>query len=183
LGPASYFLGRGGPYRKDIINKAAPLLETLSAGINETVLLAIRHGKKRLVLCTYEGNQEVKISSKHLFMDDFYSTATGNLLLANMPESDREAYVAGHGLPSRAWPEADTKKKMDQVLTAIRAEGRVIRGGAQIVQLAFAIKENDRILAAIGIPVPKFRFEGEAREKILREAGKTAEKISEMLSV
>ena len=179
LGPMVYFLARNGPYQKHIVLAAEPVMRRLVNEFQETVLLAALNQKSRILLSVIEGNQEVRISRTHLFLDDIYQTATGRLLLAYLTPEERQAWIVNLGWPGAFWPEADSKQGMDKALARIRAQGYAVdQSHRQSVQLAFPIRQDDKVVAALGMPLPAFRFARKRRKAIMQSMKKAADDIS-----
>jgi len=183
LGPMAYFLTRNGPYQKHIVLAAEPVMRRLVNEFQETVLLAGLSQQGRILLAIVEGNQEIQIAKDRLFLDDIYRTATGRLLLAYLPPEERQAWIVNLGWPGTSWPEADSEQAMNKALTQIREQGWAInRSLAQSVQLAFPIRQDDKVMAALGMPLPAFRFTGKRRTAIMQSMQKAANDISLQIS-
>ena len=181
LGPAAYHLTRNGPYRKDLMQVALPLVAELAADVGETVLLAALTGGRRSILCQVDGNEVFRVSQQFLLRQDVYQTATGRLLLAHMPEGDLKAFLAANGLPSRdLWAEASTARKLHAELARLRDEGRAITV-SDPVGVAFPIREDARVVAALGLFLPGARFTGDHRERILGQMAEAAGRIGAKL--
>lgn len=181
LGPMVYYVARRGAYRKDIVAVAEPLMEALAERTGETVLLAALRRDRRVLLAVVEGNQEVQVRPAGSFLDDVYITATGRLLLAFLPDPERDAFLAKRGLPGPAWPEANTAAKLARLLADARRAGFMILRAPQHVQVAFPVFESGQAVAAIGLPVPGFRFTAATEPALVAAARDTAAAISAKL--
>jgi DNA-binding IclR family transcriptional regulator len=181
LGPMAYYVARRGIYRKDIVAVAEPLMEALARRTGETVLLAALRRDCRVLLAVVEGNQEVQVRPPGSLLDDVYITATGRLLLAHLPEREREAFIKKRGLPGPTWPEASTSDRLDRLLAEARRAGFIVLRARQHVQVAFPVFESGQVVAALGLPVPVFRFTRAAEPGLLAAARKTAAAISAKL--
>ena len=184
LGPMAYALAARGPYRKDLVACAQPAAQELAAATGETVLVAILHRHRRFMLLRVDGTQAVQVRPETTLEEDIYATATGRLLLANLPDKEREEYLAAAGLPKPSvWPKAATKAKLRAELREIRRAGcefNIRRG--EVAAIAFAIRERDRVVAALGLYLPAHRCEGKHHRKILDGMVKAAATISRRLS-
>ena len=179
LGPMAYFLTRNGPYQKHIVLAAEPVMRRLVDEFQETVLLAGLSRKGRVILATIEGNHEIRIAKDSPFLDDIYQTATGRLLLACLSPEERQAWIVKLGWPESSWPEADSEQAMDKALAHIHDQEYVIhRPSPQLIQLAFSVRQDDKVVAALGMPLPAFRFTGKRRKAIMRGMKKAAGEIS-----
>ncbi len=184
LGPMAYALTAHGPYRKDLVVCAEPLVRQLAETARETALVAILHQNTRYTICSAEGTQDVQIRTAAVLRGDVYPTATGRLLLACLDDEARDAFIQNNGLPDAAlWPEAHTRSALLNALAAIRSQGSVTTVNAgQVVGLARPIRHADRVVAALGIYLPASRFEGANQEAILRALTAAAEAISARLT-
>lgn len=178
LGPVVYFLTRNGPYQKHIVLAAEPVMRRLVNEFQETVLLAGLNQKGRILLAVVEGNQEIRIARDRLFLDDIYQTVTGRLLLAYLSPEECQSWIVKLGWPGSSWPEADSEQTMNKALARVRAQGYAIKSSRQSVQVAFPIRQDDRVVAALGMPLPAFRFTGKRQKAILQSMKKTADDIS-----
>ena len=181
LGPMTYYVARHGLYRKDVVTVARPFMEALAERTGETVLLAALRGDRRVLLEVVEGSREVQVRPPGSILDDVYTTATGRVLLAHLPEAARNAFVRKRGLPGPTWPEAKTAEELDRLLAEMRRAGLLIARGREHVQVAFPIFESGQVVAALGLPVPLFRFAPDAEESILAAAAETAAAIGAKL--
>ncbi|MBN1444539.1 MAG: helix-turn-helix domain-containing protein [Candidatus Omnitrophica bacterium] len=183
LGPAVYYLARNGPYRRDIVAAAEPLLSRLASEVQETVLVATLHQGKRSILLQVNGNRVMNISNDFLLQESTYDTATGRLLLAFLSASELENFLARKGLPGReAWPEAASRKKLDACLCEIRKKGVVMHSSRpDIMGISYPLKSEGEVIAALGLFLPSFRFKGKHKELVLKKMGKTADEISKTI--
>lgn len=179
LGPMAYFLARNGPYQKHIVLAAEPIMRRLVTEFQETVLLAGLSRKGRVILAVVEGNQEIRVAKDSPFLDDIYQTATGRLLLAYLSPEERRGWIVNLGWPGVSWPEADSEQALDKALSRIRDQGYVVhRSSPQLIQLAFAVRQDDKVVAALGMPLPAFRFAGKRMTAIMQGMKKAAGDIS-----
>ncbi len=178
LGPMAYLLGARGPFRKDLVMLAEPLMLELARATRETVLLAALHQGRRILLAEVAGDQVVQIRGDQVQVFDPYRTATGRLLLAYLPAEARNAFVAANGLPEMRWPEAASPAGLEREMDTIRREGRVVRSDGHVAGVALPLREGDTVPAALGMYLPAHRFEGEHRERILAGMAATAAAIT-----
>ncbi|MCM8820791.1 MAG: IclR family transcriptional regulator [Candidatus Omnitrophica bacterium] len=184
LGPAVYYLARNGPYRKDIVKVIEPYLLDLASDLKETVLIATLHQGKRSILLQIDGNRAITINKNFLLQESIYNTATGRLLLANLPYSELSAIIEKYGLPDKkVWPEATTKKKLISSLSEIKRKGMAIYSRREdVIGIAFPVRQEGKVIAALGLFLPLFRFKGKHKEEILKKMKDTSERISDVLT-
>ncbi len=180
LGPMAYALTSRGPYRKDLVTCAEPVVRHLAKATGETALVAILHRHKRFTLCRVEGGQDVQVRSDAVLCEAIYPTPTGRLLLAHMSADEVADFVAACGLPDAAvWPEAQTRQGLLAELAALRTKDTVtLATRSQLAGVACPIRNADRVTAALGLYLPASRFTGAHKNMILKEMKTAAEQIS-----
>lgn len=183
LGPALFQISRQAPYRKDLIAAAEPLMAELAKSVNETVLLVTLRLGRRFILAQINGQQQIQVGSQALVQDTLYKTATGRLLLAYLPEQELGKIVKEHGMPGSEWPQAGNPEAFNKVLADIRKTGRVCHTpNDELVGLAFPVRNHrNEVSAALGLFLPRFRFKGAHRQKVLSGLRQTATAISRIL--
>ncbi len=163
LGPMAYYLARRGPYRKSLIEIAQPHITALADTVREHVLLAVIRGNKRFVLCEAEGNPTVRINEELRLGADIYGTATGRLLLAYLPAPQLAVSLSTQGSPGKFWPEAATEKNMRRRLDEIRRAGFVVHQScSDLTGIAFPVREQGEVTAALGLFLLAHRFKGQS---------------------
>lgn len=182
LGPRVYYLARNGPYRKDIVNTAEILLSGLAAEVQETVLIAILHQGKRSVLLQVDGNRVLQMRNDYLLQEQVYNNATGRLLLSFLSSAELENFVRIKGLPDKnSWSEATTMKKLKECLNRIRQKGMLYYVKNEVVAVAFPVRQHGRVVAALGLFLPEFRFKGKHKDIVFKKMRETADEISKKL--
>lgn len=191
LGPMIYYLSRRSVYRGDLILAAEPLMANLAKKVNETVLIAILRGNERFIIIQIDGNQSVQVGRDMFQKDTIYQTATGRLLLAHLNEKELNEFIAEEGLPRSCWPEASSLANLKSMLETIRKRGSVCyKNSSDVMGIAYPIREKDKlrperdkVVAALGLFLPAFRFKGAHKSTIMKEMSAAAAAISERLSV
>lgn len=184
LGATVYFLARHGPYRRDIVAAAQPVVAELSAELAEMVLVATLKGARRSILCVVHPERAVQVRDDIPYRNDVYETATGRVLLAHAAPREVEAFVAERGVPTEAcWPGAETVDTLTGALERIRDEGMcVLTDREQVAQVAFPVFEGGTPLAALGVGVPLQRFDDGRRRQIVAAGRAAAQQLSEALT-
>jgi len=182
-GPMIHYLSRMSDCRADLVSIAEPLMLDLVKHAKENVLLAVLHGGKRSSIIQIDGNQSVQINSDLFVQGDVYKTATGRLLLAHLDKKKLKNFIVREGLPGARWPEAASREKMDSALAAIRRQKVVCyQSSRDIVGIASPIIDKGKVVAALGLFLPAFRFKGVHKKVIIKGISATANAISERLS-
>jgi len=183
LGPMAYALASRGPYRKDLARLAEPETRRLASRIDETLVLVTLHRGKRYELCKVEGDRSVQVRDDAPQLDRLYETATGRALLAWLDPEDLALAVKRNGMPGKAWPEANTKRKMARELERIRAAGRVtVLAEGNIVYVAQPVFEGDAAVAAVGVYLPEHRFAGSHKKEIVNGLDELAKTLAGKLA-
>lgn len=182
LGPMAYALSRKGPYGRDLVATAEPVMDHLAEGVRETVLLITLRGATRFTLCHVPGDREVRVDESVTVDTKVYATATGRLLLAHASAGDLDTFLDRHGLPGSAWPEVRTMSDLVSALAEIRASsGPLTVGRGEVIAIACPIREGGRMVAALGLYLPKFRFKGAHRKAVLDGLDRASTEISRRL--
>ncbi|NLX59027.1 MAG: helix-turn-helix domain-containing protein [Phycisphaerae bacterium] len=183
LGPMAYYLTRKGPYRQDLVAVAEPVMGALAQAVGETVILVTLSHGTRLTLCSVGGSGEVRVDESVMMDANAYVTATGRLLLAHSPRHELETYVAVHGLPGDDWPEARDWPSLVACLAEVRrGEGCLELPRTDVTGVGCVVRDGHRVVAALGLYLPIFRFKGGHRSDILRRMPVAAEEIGAALT-
>ena len=190
LGPMIYYLSRLSAYRGDLISVAEPLMANLAKQVNETVLIALLRSNERFIIIQIDGNQSVQVGRNMFQKDTVYQSATGRLLLAQLNEKEFNEFIAEEGAPGSRWPEASSLSKLKSELEKIRRRGWVCyKTTHDVVAIAYPIREKDKsrsdrdkVVAALGLFLPAFRFKGAHKTAIMKGMSTAAAAISECLS-
>lgn len=177
LGLMAYALSAGGPYRKDLIILAEPLMMDLVRTFQQTILLtALRHDQRVVLRQMNVGEMDAGQSGVQSVTHP-YQSATGRLLVAYLPDAERRQLIQRLPLSADDWPEACPRPKLMAALDRIRADGWATRYIGETVGIAFPILGHDRALAALGMFLPEARFRGRHRERILQHLDNAAKSI------
>jgi IclR family transcriptional regulator, KDG regulon repressor len=179
LGPMAYALSRKGPYRRDLVAVAEPVMDHLAEGVREAVLLIMLRGATRFTLCHVQCDREVRVDESVTADTNVYATVTGRLLLSHASADDLDTFVDRNGLPGEQWPEVRTMSDLVSALAEIRASGGpLVVARDETAAIACPVHEDGRMVAALGLYLPKFRFKGEHRKAVLDGLGGAAAEIS-----
>lgn len=115
--------------------------DNLVGMLNELAVISLRNNEQRITLVKLRPAKNLQVEHERRYQADWYSTASGRILLAYAPEDIVKQVLKRYGVPSRqAWREAVTLPRMKQELSVIR-EQRFVK-----------IDVDDEI-RAIGVPV------------------------------
>jgi IclR family transcriptional regulator, KDG regulon repressor len=183
LGPMAYYLVRHGPYARDIVTAAEPVLTALAAELQEHLVLARLHRDRLFMLYHAESDQVLSLRSDLVMAQDLYRTANGRLLLAYLPEAELAAFLSRRGLPGAEWSQVGTEQELRLVLEELRAAGRYVDQTDQgVVRASYPVWQDGKVVAALGLYAPAYRLGYEARKRALAALALAAEQISTDLS-
>jgi len=181
LGPMVYQLTGDLSYNQNLLQVAKPEMEKLTERLNESCILGIIRNQKRFILHTVNSDQDLQVRSKS--ERDIYETASGRMLLAFLPEKEREAMIANIGLPKpETWKGIKTKKQLDAAFQKIREDRLVTTlSPSHIVGLAIPIEKNNQVVASLSIFLPESRYNRKGNAKVVTDelvaAGERINKI------
>jgi len=148
-------LGRHHRPHESLIRAGQPIVDRVADSTGETALLACLHGSRRVILCHAEGKQTIRVGTDAIVLEDIYGTATGRLLLAFLPESERDALLRDVPPTAPAWGIAGTVDEMRQALSETRRTGYALNPDYDdMAQLALPVHGGSAVVAAIGCFAP-----------------------------
>ncbi len=177
-GVMCYCLSKEEFFYSRLIKAASAPMEKLAEETGETVLLAVLKGWKRCILHQVSGSGVFHVSREVVFDPRVTDTATGLVLLAELPESDLEAFAGARRLDGK------DIVSLGKVLKKIRDDGFCIleTHGKQVAGIAFPVRRGGKTSAALGLFLPVFRFRGAHMKKILQGLESASKIISGSLT-
>lgn len=184
LGSKAYSLVDRSSYRYDLVLAGRLFMTQFVRKLNESILLATLYHGNRIVLYEIEAEHLIKAHREAANdCDHPLRTATGRLMLAHLPEAERDRLVADARGWGKFWPRIESKAQLVEALEEIRQQGWAkTRNESDVVGVAVPLREGGVVTAALGVYLPAFRFTPEREEAILREIRTTARKIEKALS-
>jgi len=152
---------------------AAGPVKNLARQLNTLVNISVLHNGCRYILYHYSADGSRDISLQTRYSHDFYTTATGRLLLATLPETEAAGLCTRIGIKDFAGNPVEAGPFLEELKT-IAAEGRVCfrTPDRQLWIIGALVRAGGFPPAAIG-----FGAQGESGEMALRAAGETARQI------
>lgn len=173
-GVMCFALAGAGMFYRELVKIAEPGMERLSGEVNESVLLSVLRGGRKFVLSEKRCGDVLQVNSDIVRSSDDLNSATGILLLAFSGEGVEES--AGRG------PEgfSGAPDSLEKAVKLAAREGFSIHYAydGQVAGVAYPLKRGSRVIAALGLYLPAFRFRGKHRKKILAGMKTAAEEIS-----
>ncbi len=166
---------------RELSMAAKPVLQTLSQELNETSLLGVVRGTRRVTLECAASDRDLQVRSRQV--RSVYETASGRLLLAYLPAEQQEAFVERVGLPEGlVWPKVKSAKDLDQALAGIRRKKLARSDSAEhVVGLAVPVWREGQVVASVSVYLPEVRFTSERRDEIISALQRAGEEISQRL--
>lgn len=96
LGPAAYCLSRFGNYKSKLVTISRPILRYLYKKLGYSIILSVIEGDEKYIL-DYIDDGTVFKSKEKIRKDDIYRTATGRVILSNMPADKIYSVYNKHG--------------------------------------------------------------------------------------
>jgi DNA-binding IclR family transcriptional regulator len=121
---------------------AHPHLETLVRTTGETALLQVLHGDESLCIDKVDSPMPIRVSYEIGRSGPLFAGTSGKVLLAFMPEADREAYLSRARLVRFTATTIVDRRQLRKNLEQIRSQGYVETFG-----------ELDEGVCGIGVPV------------------------------
>lgn len=168
-----------------IQRRVRPFLEELKQQCDETVHLVVMNKGEALYLDKIEGRKAIRVVSRIGMRLPAHCSGVGKVLLAHLPEDEVEEIIKEKGLP-RFTPKTITDRE------ALAAELRLIRRNGYALdneEIELGLKcvaaplwdASGRVVAAVSISGPKFRFDNGATRELVRLLRDAAERISAAL--
>jgi DNA-binding IclR family transcriptional regulator len=166
------------PTRIDMVRQAQPVLDALALQLDETINLAVL--RENFAVNVQQARSSAAVASQNWVgqLTPLHATSSGKILLANLPDKQRDAILDKAGLPSLTPSTITSRKKLLDQLAEVRASGFATAVEELEVGLnAAAVPIRDHtgaVVGALSASGPAFRF-SEARmadaEEALRAAG------------
>lgn len=163
-----------------ILEFSHPIIDEMAHKINESTILSTIRNDRRILLYQVLCNHEIQVKAKT--ESTVYRTTTGRLQLAYFGRQKLEDFIKIAGMPGEEWPEASTREKLEEELSAIRKKKLLLTiNKNHVVGLAAPLFHNENIVAAIGIYLPDIRFSPEKLKQLESALSEAADKINSML--
>jgi hypothetical protein len=178
LGYMTFQLTDPHAYHSELKKIAVPFIDMLRDTINETVILSIIEGGRRILLYQAECNQEIQVRTNT--SSSAYKATTGRQLLSHYPPQELDFFIKKNGLPDQKdWPGIRSKDDLIKALGEIkRKDVEISLNTNHVVSLAALIFRDGTAIASLGIYLPDIRFDKEKRTILSSEIIKTAHEIN-----
>lgn len=179
-------LGNNVVERLGLRREAQPFLEELAENTHETVNLAVMDGKHVLYIDKIESTETIKVDLNIGKRLPSYCTGLGKVMLAYMPESKVKQLLKDEEFIKYTNHTITSIKELIEQLKEIRKQGYGIDNEEYVkglVCLAAPVRiSGGKVVAAISIAVPKYRYlGGETQPKYAALLKKAADSLSKKL--
>jgi DNA-binding IclR family transcriptional regulator len=181
LGVNAYRLTGNVEYSQHLVTASSDLMQELVNTVNETCLLGILKNNKRVVIYEVQANNDLQVKTKR--EADIYSTASGKLLMAFLPEKELNQLIEIIGLPDAAvWPGIKSKTSLLKALEQINKTQLVQSlSSNHIIGFAIPVFNREKVVAAISVYLPESRVTAAHKKNILKLMAAAAVKIKQRL--
>jgi len=184
LGALSMNLGQNFANRKSLIQASELPVIKLRDDLFESVMLVAKIGDECQVLLNCPSLSDLTVRFSVASISNFYTLATGRMVLANMTNEELNTYTKRNGFPCMEWDGINNSEKLRLELDLIRQNGYAQCQKPDIIGLAMPIFIPGRKLnAALGVSVPAIRFNAEKKAMVLETLGKTIFSIIQRLTI
>jgi IclR family transcriptional regulator, KDG regulon repressor len=166
----------------DIRTKALPYMEELHRKTNETISLYAPEGSDRLCVERIESSYHVRIVNWVGRRLPLHAGSAGKVILAFMPEAQREAILASLELKPLTENTIIDLPRLRTALVEIRRQGYAVSYGEWVMEAAGTaapiLNRQGDIIAALCISGPTQRFNEERMAVFINEVTRAASLIS-----
>lgn len=161
LGIRVWEAGQAYLHHRDLLREARPVMDQIVGQINETVQLAVLDGIENVYLAKVDCSHPVRLQSevgRRLFA---HATGLGKVLLAHLPDQEREARLAGVPLPCFTPNTVTDPQRLRVELTKARATGFAVDDqeytpGLRCVAVPI-YDHQGQVIAALSASIPLMR--------------------------
>lgn len=180
LGPKLYILGRAVPLDALVRDAARPHLMVLTETMGETTILAVVDGATALCIEKIESAYAMRLTARIGERVPLHCGSSPRCLLAYLPETEREAYLAR---PLAAYSPATITDAatLRRAIAETRTSGYVVSRAeidAGMVSVAAPIWDGcDSVIAAVSMAGPEIRLTEERLPAVVAAVRETAAAI------
>lgn len=174
-----------GGRQNNLVNLARPVMEKLRDKCGEEIALYVIEGDRRVCVERVESLHEIaKVGPVGTYYP-LHAGASGKVLLAYLPEDQRNAIIGKGRLEKFTTLTITDNKKLEKDLKDIRKKGYAISRGEREPD-AFSVTApiwdaGGRVVASISISGPNFRLTDKQLEKDVQEILDASKEISNKL--
>jgi DNA-binding IclR family transcriptional regulator len=164
---------------------ALPVMRTLRDAVDETVILAIRVGNRRVNIDYVESTQQIRRLTQPGFEAPLHIGATGRALLSGLSDGELDAYLDAVPLVGIANPSPVPRAQLIEEVANARRDGYAVAFReitSDTAAVAAPIRDHTgAIVAALTISCPEERFTRQLRDACIRHVKQGADELSHAL--
>lgn len=174
--------GREQSIENYLIQQSMPVLQDLVLRCSETIILCRYRAGHRKTLLALESQQALRVSAQEGEDDHFFSTATGRMLLSQLPDGEVRRIMKNQPDWAKQWPELAQSQSPAEFFLKIRQAGHLVFNRDQTIQALSVpvLFPKEALFASIGMYYPSVRHCPADIPQLLGELKKAAKKISKM---
>ena len=142
LGIACFAIGQAALAQLDIRRVSLPYLQELNRQTRETIHLTVRHGLSAVYVEKLDSPEQLRIHSRIGAAVPLYCTAVGKVMLAYMPEEERERVLPQLGLKRLTPNTVGNLQELEAELHRVRKNG-----------YACDLEENELHIRCVAAPI------------------------------
>jgi DNA-binding IclR family transcriptional regulator len=142
LGIACFAIGQAALSQLDIRRVSLPYLQELNRQTRETIHLTVRHGLSAVYVEKLDSPEQLRIHSRIGAAVPLYCTAVGKVMLAHMPDDERERVLPQLGLKRLTPNTVGNLQELDAELYRVRKNG-----------YACDLEENELHIRCVAAPI------------------------------
>ena len=169
----------------DLISTARPFAHELCKTLGETVHMGIPQDDYAVYVLKEESSYTLRMYSRIGKVIPLYCTAIGKIFLSEMSEEALKGYLERNTLKPYTAKSIRSEEALREELERVRKRGYSVddeEHEEQVMCIACPIRDyENKVVAAISVSWPIFRFDRDDFENTVKQIKKTANKISEIL--
>jgi len=175
-------LGMARYHQIDMVKEAHPFLKKLVDQCNETVHLGILDQEEVLYIAKEDCPRTIRMVSQVGRRAPLHSTALGKILLAYLPEKEKEKIIAHKNLSCFTEHTITEKKELEKELEQVKKQGFALdreENEKEIYCIAAPIRDyKGEVIAALSISSPSYRVNTKQQKDLKKFLLQISMKIS-----
>ena len=185
LGIRTWELGQAFVAHRDLMTEARPVIQAISATLDETVQIAVLDGFEEVYLDRIDSSQQLRVQAIIGARAPAHPTALGMVLLADRREGDLLRGLRTHKLRAATAHSITTADELIAELRWVRAQGFALDNEEHAVDLrcvAMPVRDHSgSVVAAVSVAVPITRGSADQMTDALLALARGARDISRKL--
>ncbi len=174
--------GREQSVENNLIQRSLPVLQKLVLSCSETIILCRYRNGHRKTLLALESQQALRVTAQEGEDVHFFSTATGRMLLSQLPFGEVRRLLKSQTDWAEQWPELSRSPSLPAFLLKIRQAGHLVFNRDNTIQALSVpvLFPREALFAAVGMYYPSVRHSPAEIPQLIDELNKAAKIISEI---